>query len=584
MIEDLTTNAYQIQQQLLEEILTQNVHTEYIHKFLNGSSDKKLFKEKVPIINYEDIKPFMEKIAKGEPSDILLAEPLLELTLSSGTSGGKNKIMPMTAKELDKRTIIRNTLPWSVINKFADGLEHGKGMYLFFVMPDIKTPSGLRARTILTSCLKNCNFEKLTSSLYTSPNATILCSDINQSMHCQLLCGLLQRDEILSVGASYPYVLVRAIKFLKDHWRELCTNIRTGQLSDWITDLGCRNALSLILNKPNPRLADSIEGTCSKKSWEGIIKELWPGTKFVDVILTGSMAQSIPTLEYYCGGLPLVSTYYSASEGYLGINLEPLCKLSNISYTLLPNMAFYEFIPIKENHTELADQPQHSEGIYYQDCVETQDKKEEIEPVELVDVKLGQCYEIVVTTFTGLYRYKIGDVLMVTGFHNNAPQFAFMKRQGVLLSIDMESTREDGLSKAVTQAELLIEPLALILTDYTSYADTCSTPGHYVLFWELKMKGSDDLPEINPKIAEECSYIVEESLDYVYRALRKDNRIGPLEIRVVKHGTFDALMDFFVAKGTSVSQYKTPRGIKSEEALKVMDAGVVGRYFSQKAP
>ncbi|XP_017979815.1 PREDICTED: indole-3-acetic acid-amido synthetase GH3.17 [Theobroma cacao] len=585
MIEDLTTNAYQIQQQLLEEILAQNVHTEYLDKFLNGSSDKKLFKEKVPIINYEDIKTYMEKIANGEPSDILLAEPLLELTLSSGTSGGKNKIMPMTAKELDKRTIIRNTLPWSVINKFADGLEQGKGMYLFFVMPDMRTPSGLRARPSLTSCLKSSYFQKQISSVYTSPYATILCLDINQSVYCQFLCGLLQRDEVLRVGASFANVLGRAIRFLKDYWRELCTNIRTGQLSHWITDPGCRNALSLILNKPNPQLADSIEGTCSKKSWEGIIKELWPRTKFVDVIITGSMAQCIPTLEFYCGGLPLVSSYYAASEGYLGINLEPLSKPSNISYTLLPNMAFYEFIPIKENHQELADQPQHLEGVYDdQDCKETLNKKEEIEPVELVDVKLGQCYEIVVTTFTGLYRYKIGDILMVSGFHNNAPQFRFMKRQGVRLSIDAERTGEDGLWKAVTQALLLIEPLGFILTDYTSYADTCSTPGLYVLFWELKMKGSDDLPEINPKITEECCYIAEESLDYLYRVLRKDNRIGPLEIRVVKHGTFDALMDFFIAKGTSVGQYKTPRCIKSEEALKVMDAGVVGGYFSQKAP
>ncbi|EOY13516.1 Indole-3-acetic acid-amido synthetase GH3.17 [Theobroma cacao] len=241
------------------------------------------------------------------------------------------------------------------------------------------------------------------------------------------------------------------------------------------------------------------------------------------------MAHWIPTLEFYCGGRPLVSSYYAASE-------------------------------------------------------ETQDKKEETEPVELVDVKLGQCYEVVVTTFTGLYGYKIGDILMVTGFHNNAPQFHFMKRHGVLLSIDVESTREDGLSKAVTQAKLLIEPLGFILTYYTSYADTCSTPGHYVLFWELKMKGSHDLLEINPKITEECSYIVEESLDYTYRVLRRGNRMGPLEVRVVKHGTFDALMDLFIAKGTSVSQYKTPRCIKSEEALKIMDAGVVGRYFSPKAP
>ncbi|OMO92469.1 GH3 auxin-responsive promoter [Corchorus olitorius] len=561
IIQDLTTNAYEIQQQVFNEILTQNVHTEYLDKFLHGNPDKNLFKEKVPIVNYEDIKPYIERIANGEPSDhIILAEPVIELTHSSGTSSGKNKLMPLTAKDLDRRIIARNILPWSVINKYVDGLEHGKGMYLFFARPDMMTPSGLKVRPILTSYLGTRLFKKQISDLYTSPYSTILCLDINQSMYCQFLCGLLRRDEVLRIGAVFSFVLGRAIRFLKEYWRELCDNIRTGQLSDWITDLGCRDALSAILNKPNPELAESIESVCSCEAWEGIIKRIWPKTKYVDVIITGSMAQYIPTLEFYCDGIPFVSSYYACSEGFFGINLEPLSKPSDISYTLLPNMAFYEFIPINQN------------------------KEEEIEPVELGDVKIGQCYEIVVTTFTGLYRYRVGDILKVTGFHNNAPQFRFVERKGVLLSIDIEKTSEDTLLKAVTKATLHIEPLGIVLMDYSSYADASSIPGHYVLFWELKMReGMDDLPAEfhNSKIVEECCNIVEDSLDYVYRVMRKDKRIGPLEIRVVKQGTFDVLMGFFVSKGTSISQYKTPRCIKSEDALKMMDSMVVGRYFSQ---
>lgn len=186
--------------------------------------------------------------------------------------------------------------------------------------------------------------------------------------------------------------------------------------------------------------------------------------------------------------------------------------------------------------------------------------------------------------FAGLYRYRVGDILMVTGFHNNAPQFRFVYRRNVVLSIDTDKTNEEDLLKAVTEAKLLIEPLVL-LTEYTAYADTCSIPGHYVLFWELKSKGSNSLPELDTDIMEQCCSKVEESLDSVYRRCRKkDNSIGPLEIRVVKHGTFDALMDFSVSRGSSVNQYKTPRCIKSEEAINLLDSKVVGRFFSQKVP
>ncbi|KAF9600211.1 hypothetical protein IFM89_005035 [Coptis chinensis] len=71
---------------------------------------------------------------------------------------------------------------------------------------------------------------------------------------------------------------------------------------------------------------------------------MWLRTKYVDVIVTGSTTQYIPMLEFYSGGLPLVSTMYASSECYFGLNLNPLSKASDVSYTLLPNMAYFEFL------------------------------------------------------------------------------------------------------------------------------------------------------------------------------------------------------------------------------------------------
>ena len=60
---------------------------------------------------------------------------------------------------------------------------------------------------------------------------------------------------------------------------------------------------------------------------------------------------------------------------------------------------------------------------------------------------------------------------MVTSFYNNAPQFRFVQRRNVVLSIDTDKTSEEDLLKAVAQAKLIIEPLGFLLTKYTSYAD-----------------------------------------------------------------------------------------------------------------
>ncbi|KAL4191964.1 hypothetical protein AMTRI_Chr06g169950 [Amborella trichopoda] len=581
IIEDLTQGAGQVQRRVLDEILRRNSETEYLKGFIQGDLGRETFKKKVPVVNYEDVKPYIERIANGEPSQIISGQPISELLTSSGTSGGHPKMMPSTIEDLDRKTFLYNLLV-PVMNQYVDGLDQGKGMYLLFVKQEITTASGLTARPVLTSYYKSKNFRNRAFNgynVYTSPDETILCTDSKQSMFCQLICGLVQRDQVLRVGAVFASAFLRAIKFLEDHWEELSSNIRTGIISEWVTDSSCREATMKILEKPKPELADLIESVCSSKSWEGIIKKLWPKTKYVDVIVTGSMAQYISTLDFYSGSLPLVSTMYASSECYFGLNLKPLSKPSDVSYILIPNMAYFEFIPVNKGlEEERIDRDVHCNGNTDKICMEP-------EPVDLVDVKVGDHYELVVTTFTGLYRYSVGDILLVTGFHNQAPQFKFVHRRNVVLSIDTDKTNEEDLLRAITKAKLLVEPLGCLVTEYTSYADTSSIPGHYVLFWELQTRGKNPLTELESSVMEDCCSNVEEELDSVYRRCRsKDKSIGPLEIRVVKQGTFDALMDFCVSQGSSVNQYKTPRCIKSEEALQILKSRVLWSFFSKKIP
>lgn len=95
--------------------------------------------------------------------------------------------------------------------------------------------------------------------------------------------------------------------------------------------------------KPDSVLADFVEAECSKKPWKGIVTRLWRNTKCIETIVTGTMSSCIPTLEYYSNGLPLVSSLYASSEAYFGVNLNPLCKLSEASYTLIPTLVFFFF-------------------------------------------------------------------------------------------------------------------------------------------------------------------------------------------------------------------------------------------------
>ncbi|KAL0877184.1 hypothetical protein Bca101_026889 [Brassica carinata] len=559
ILEDLTSNVKQVQDNVLEEILTLNAETEYLRRFLQGSSDKELFKKNVPVTTYEDVKLYIDRVANGEPFDVISGKPITGFLLSSGTSGGKRKMFPRNNKYLENLKFIYYYRSL-VISKHIDGLEHGKGMVFNFCTPEHTTPSGLPASAATTSFFKSDYFKNRPSFWhwsFTSPDEVILCSDNKQSLYCHLLCGIVQRDEVVKVGAAFVSILVRAITFLEKIWKEICTNIRYGRLSEWITDISCMDSVSKILGEPNPELADLIENECNQKSWEGIIPRLWPKTKFIESIATGQMAQHIPTLEFYSNKLPLISSSYVSSETMFGINMNPLCKPQDVSYTFMPNFSYFEFLLV--------------------------DAGDKVEVVDLVDVKLGYHYEPLVTNHSGLLRHKIGDILQVTGFYNSAPQFRFVRRGNLVLSVHLEITTDEDLLNAVTHAKTVLESSNLMLIDFTSYADVSTTPGHYVLYWELKGKYNNDIAETDNKVLAECCYMVEESLNNFYKEFRsKEGSIGALEIRVVQQGTFDSLMEFFITQGASSTQYKTPICIKSSEALAILEEKVRARFFTDK--
>lgn len=271
------------------------------------------------------------------------------------------------------------------------GLDKGKGLYFLFIKAETKTPGGLVARPVLTSYYKSSHFKNRPYdpyNVYTSPNEAILCPDSFQSMYTQMICGLYERLEVLRVGAVFASGLLRAIRFLQLNYTDLCHDISTGTLSPKINNPSLRTCMAKIM-RADPKLSEFIKIACEGENWEGIITKIWPNTKYLEVIVTGAMAQYIPTLDYYSGGLPKVCTMYASSECFFGLNLNPLCSPSEVSYTILPNMGYFEFIPLDNSGgpTRL---------------------------VNLADVEVGKEYELVVTTHSGLYRYLIlPNILLV---------------------------------------------------------------------------------------------------------------------------------------------------------------------------
>lgn len=252
---------------------------------------------------------------------------------------------------------------------------------------------GLVATTATTNVYRSEQFKSTMKDIQSqccSPDAVIFGPDFNQSLYCHLLCGLIYSNEVQFISSTFAHSIVHAFRTFEQVWEELCTNVREGVLSSRITAPSIRESVSRHLS-PNPGLADSIYKKCMGLSnWYGVIPELWPNAKYVYGIMTGSMEPYLKKLRHYAANLPLISAEYGSSEGWIGTNVDPILPPESATFAVLPDIGYFEFIPLRENSKE-QELERSASTIHYA----------ELEPVGLTEVKVGEEYEIIITNFAG---------------------------------------------------------------------------------------------------------------------------------------------------------------------------------------
>ncbi|KAF1889328.1 hypothetical protein Lal_00024651 [Lupinus albus] len=543
--EVLTKDAERVQREVLKSILEENASAEYLQSLgLNGRTDPESFKACVPLVTHDDLLPYINRIFDGENSPILTGKPITAMSFRSHPH-------PFLAL-LKLWDNLRSALAQITMVKYVTiefPIKNGMALTFNYSSKQSQTKGGIKIGSATSHLFRHEGYtDGEDDSQSCSPEEVIFCSDFQQSLYCHLLCGLIFKDQVQFVSAPFAHSIVQAFSTFEQVWEELCNDIREGVLSSKITDPSIRTAMSKIL-KPDPELANLIHKKCTGLSnWYGVIQELFPNAKYLFAIMTGTMETYLQRLRHYAGDLPLVTSDYASSEGWIATNLHPKVPPELATYTVFPQIAYFEFIPLSEDP----------------------------KPVSLTEVKVGEEYEIVMTTRTGLYRYKLGDVVKVTGFYNSTPELKFIRRSNVLLTVNIDKTTENDLYLSVVAASKLLEEKKLYVVDYTSYVDFSKEPGHYVIFWEISGEASEEV------LGECCNCLDKSFVDPAYVYSRKANHIGPLELRVVKRGTFQKIPELFVEVGASVSQFKIPRCVPpaNTKLLQILNANVDKNYIS----
>ncbi|EFJ08559.1 hypothetical protein SELMODRAFT_131513 [Selaginella moellendorffii] len=560
--EELARNGNVVQAELLEQILVQNADADYLkeHK-LNGCTDLETFKARLPLITYADIEGYIQKIADGDQSPVLCQKPVDMFFLSSGTAKGRTKLIP-AHYDFFLNTIRLFQLSGAFRGRHFPLSSNAKVMDIVYCGKQTMTKGGILTGTGTTNYFRSEAFklkQQSTKMFNSSPNEVIFSSSLPQATYCHLLFALLAADDIAVISSTFVYTIVEAFRFLEKTWSILADCIESGTLPEWITDHAIQTVASKQLTQDHPdrdrgTLAAKIRLECSR-GFQGIIPRLWRNTSYVLSIMTGTMLSYCEAMRFYAGpGLALVCGDYGASESWMGINIDPLSSPHNTIFTIVPDLAYFEFIPLERRNslfTEVAA------------------------PVSMADVRVGQEYEIAITTSSaGLYRYRVGDVVRICGFYHDLPQFVFVCRRDVQLSIHIDKNGETELAVVMERSAAVLHGTGVGVAEYTAHADVSFRPGHYVVFVELDR---DDFERV---LQECCDCMDGAFVEPGYVVSRAAKTIGPLELCVVERGTFRKLAESALDKGATLNQYKTPRCIAAPHLLAILRAGMVRSFYS----
>jgi hypothetical protein len=400
--EQAAADARRVNVQTLERILIANRDCEIGRKydFARLGREPGAFAGALPLQRWADVAPAVERMAQGERR-VLCSEPILFFALSSGTTGN-SKFVPATASSFAwQRRYYTGINPAVPASQLPGGDDPHQGISLLSAAGVTrKTEGGIPVALASANGLSR--VRRIVPYLWTSPWTVFEVDDLDASWYLHALFGLRTRTAKFLNAVFAPHLLAW-LGFVESRWDALLADIGGGRIAaDLPLGAEQRRRLERTL-EPDPARAAELERAVAP-GFAGFVQRAWPWIRYASTVITGPFAAAVPRLRSYLGDLPIHTTCWSASEGMLGLNLQ-LDRPER--YVLCNGCAYFEFIPL-----DAVDQDQPpTRGLH--------------------ELEQGRQYELVLSNFAGLYRYRLGDIVDVLDFHHEAPVLGFRYPDGL---------------------------------------------------------------------------------------------------------------------------------------------------------
>ncbi|KAG1795470.1 GH3 auxin-responsive promoter [Suillus plorans] len=498
----------------------------------------RIFREFVPTTNYEPYRPFIAKF---------FATPCKEADVKNMFAPGLPYFLAMSSMTSGKsvKTFLKYLPPSHL-------LQHP----LYLALPPSEgttlSPSSLKYSRILTIdcedgqskqvtvCSLSIGFLRMAMNWdvehdnerldlwlpgQTDPYAISSVKSYRAFFVLNALFALTDRG-VTTIRFFFANVFVIFLQYIEDEWSLLIDCIEKGIIPD-VENLGHLRAPLEKLFKPNSDRAAELR-EIGPPGIQGWAVRVWPDlTRFIG-ITGGPAAASVPKITHALG--PSVFTQspgYGSSEGGVAITYHK--GDPNTDYKVVLVDVVTEFLDVHSNEPS-----EHVLSIH-----------------ELV---AGGHYEPVLTTRNGLWRYRMGDVVIVKGFapEDGLPVISYLHRRegGIVMAFGTTCTESQLTNAIVSAANRWIGQIM----DFTIVGDDRDTPITYGY-----------LVEIGGEIGKDARMAIQQTFEDLmaandeFRTAFWQGRARKPTIRLLKKGTFTEYRREKCDKtNISISQVKVP--------------------------
>lgn len=520
-LKSVSRNPRRASEQTLRGILNYAKDTVYgrEHHFaeiLAAKDDKELYalyQKYVPAQEYEALRPYVERHKNGEANVLFPGKPIMYATTSGTTK--EPKWVPITDVYLNS-VYGKMTKVW-LFNFIKNRPKVFTGKIVSIVGKVIEgyAPDGTVFGSVSGVTQRDC--PKFVKKLYASPADVFSITDYNARYYAIMRMGI-ERNITLIVTAN-PSTIVEMQNNVNEFYDQYVDDIEHGTLNkDLNISPEIRAAIQPYL-KPNPERAAELRAL-KQKYGTVLPKHYWPNLQILNTWKCGNTKVYVDKFQHSFPEQMLHQEFgYFSSECRFGLVLD-----DTNNTVLFPHFHYYEFI---EEH-DLENEHPHF--------------------LQLHELEQGKRYCPFVTTYAGLYRYNMNDLVEVGPNFENTPTVHMIQKVNGIVTMTGEKLHERQFIEAVHAAE---KELQMPVKFFVGFADLSISAYHFYYEFEDLATTQQQAEQFTQKVDQ----VLQQS-NIEYKAKRESFRVKDPVTHRLQRESFEHFKAQCIAEGARDGQFK----------------------------